>query len=204
MKKCSDGRCAINTISVRHPATDRRRLSCGRAIPFRERAPRRRYASLGNRKRHSVRERYGTIATDDIDSIGDSANFGLGCGNPNAIASLEAGEIVLDLGSGGGFDCFLAADEVGEGGHVIGIDMTPEMVERARSNVDENDVTNAEFRLVRALPVANRRFLPIQFTSYRGTRSLHYLTICLNSCSTIKLLDMAIEKRVAVLFRNIN
>jgi SAM-dependent methyltransferase len=81
----------------------------------------------------------------------------LGCGNPRAIASLNTGESVLDLGSGAGFDCFLAAQEVGETGRVIGVDMTPEMVEKARENADENGSGNVEFRLgeIEHLPVAD-------------------------------------------------
>ena len=74
------------------------------------------------------------------------ANMGLGCGNPQAIAALKPGETVLDLGSGGGFDCFLAARAVGGTGKVIGIDMTPEMVEKARENAAKAGVSNVEFR----------------------------------------------------------
>jgi SAM-dependent methyltransferase len=94
---------------------------------------------------------------DDIDAVASGANLGLGCGNPTAIASLEPGETVLDLGSGGGFDCFLAAREVGPDGRVIGVDMTPEMVERARENVEKNDADTVEFRLgeIEHLPVAD-------------------------------------------------
>ncbi|RBI62160.1 arsenite S-adenosylmethyltransferase [halophilic archaeon] len=94
---------------------------------------------------------------DDLDAVDGSANLGLGCGNPTAIANLAEGDTVLDLGSGGGFDCFLAAREVGTDGHVIGVDMTPEMVEKARENVDANDATNVEFRLgeIEHLPVAD-------------------------------------------------
>ncbi|WP_435156996.1 arsenite methyltransferase [Haladaptatus sp. DFWS20] len=136
-------------------------------------------------QRRAVRERYATIATeessccgdslastdterddraeqlgytaDDIDAVADGANLGLGCGNPNALAALEPGETVLDLGAGGGFDCFLAADEVGSEGHVIGVDMTPEMVERARGNVEKNGGDSIEFRLgeIEHLPVAD-------------------------------------------------
>jgi SAM-dependent methyltransferase len=92
---------------------------------------------------------------EDLERVADGANLGLGCGNPNAIAGLADGETVLDLGSGGGFDCFLAADEVGPDGRVIGVDMTPEMVERARGNVASNDLDNVEFRLgeIEHLPV---------------------------------------------------
>lgn len=74
------------------------------------------------------------------------SDFTLGCGNPIAIASLKQGESVLDLGSGGGLDCFLAAKQVGENGRVIGVDMTPEMIERARQNAARLQVANVEFR----------------------------------------------------------
>ena len=92
----------------------------------------------------------------DLDAAGE-ANLGLGCGNPKALASLEPGETVLDLGSGAGFDCFLAAREVGEEGRVIGVDMTPEMVEKARENAAESEFGNVEFRLgeIEHLPVAD-------------------------------------------------
>lgn len=94
---------------------------------------------------------------DDLAAVGSDANLGLGCGNPTAIASLEQGDTVLDLGSGGGFDCFLAAREVGTAGGVIGVDMTPEMVETARENIETNDAANVEFRLgeIEHLPVAD-------------------------------------------------
>jgi len=83
--------------------------------------------------------------------------MGLGCGNPRAIASLKEGEIVVDLGSGGGFDAFLSAREVGESGHVIGVDMTPTMISKARKNVAKGKFTNVEFRLgeIEHLPVAD-------------------------------------------------
>jgi len=89
--------------------------------------------------------------------VPEGANMGLGCGNPHAIASLKEGETVLDLGSGGGFDCFLAARAVGEAGRVIGVDMTPEMVSKARRNAASAGVTNIEFRLgeIENLPVAD-------------------------------------------------
>lgn len=99
------------------------------------------------------------IGYDDeaIETVEGEANLGLGCGNPTAIADLEPGETVLDLGSGGGFDCFLAAREVGPEGQVIGVDMTPEMVEKARANARENDTDVVEFRLgeIEHLPVAD-------------------------------------------------
>ncbi|MEF8776440.1 MAG: arsenite methyltransferase [Haloarculaceae archaeon] len=93
----------------------------------------------------------------DVPGLEAGGELGLGCGNPTAIASLAAGETVLDLGSGGGFDRFLAAREVGPEGRVIGVDMTPEMVERARENRVANDATTVEFRLgeIEHLPVAD-------------------------------------------------
>jgi len=93
----------------------------------------------------------------DLDAVDGDANLNLGCGNPTALASLDEGDTVLDLGAGGGFDCFLAAREVGPAGHVVGVDMTPEMVEKARDNVAENDATNVEFRLgeIEHLPVSD-------------------------------------------------
>jgi len=89
--------------------------------------------------------------------VGDGADLGLGCGNPTAIASLRPGETVLDLGSGGGFDSFLAARAVGPTGKVIGVDMTPEMISRARANARKLEATNVEFRLgeIEHLPVAD-------------------------------------------------
>ena len=91
----------------------------------------------------------------DLDSLPDAANLGLGCGNPLALASLKSGETVLDLGSGGGIDCFLASKSVGETGHVIGVDMTDEMLERASKNATEGGYTNVEFRKgeIESLPV---------------------------------------------------
>jgi arsenite methyltransferase len=94
---------------------------------------------------------------EELAHLPDDANLGLGCGNPTAIADLRPGETVLDLGSGAGIDCFLAARQVGEDGRVIGIDMTPEMVERARANAARVGCVNVEFRLgeIEALPVAD-------------------------------------------------
>jgi arsenite methyltransferase len=82
----------------------------------------------------------------ELTAVPEGANLGLGCGNPIALASLKAGETVLDLGSGAGFDCFLAAGRVGPRGKVIGIDMTPEMLERARENARKDKIDNVEFR----------------------------------------------------------
>jgi arsenite methyltransferase len=93
----------------------------------------------------------------DLESVPRGANLGLGCGNPVAIASLKKGETVLDLGSGAGFDCFLAAREVGPAGRVIGVDMTPEMIEKARENARKGSYGNVEFRLgeIEHLPAAD-------------------------------------------------
>jgi len=93
----------------------------------------------------------------DLAAAPDGAELGLGCGNPTALAALEPGETVVDLGSGGGFDCFLAAAEVRPDGRVIGVDMTPEMVERARSNAERNGYEAVEFRLgeIEHLPVGD-------------------------------------------------
>lgn len=129
--------------------------------------------------REEVRRRYGatasganccspdccgsTAATDlgyseaDKAAAPESANLGLGCGNPLAIASLRQGQVVLDLGSGAGFDCFLAVRAVGPSGKVVGVDMTHEMLNKARANARKNGVSNVEFRLgeIEALPVAD-------------------------------------------------
>jgi SAM-dependent methyltransferase len=92
---------------------------------------------------------------EDLASVPEGSDLGLGCGNPQAIAALRSGETVLDLGSGAGFDCFLAARRVGPGGRVIGVDMTPEMVTKARDNARRVDTVNVEFRLgeIEHLPV---------------------------------------------------
>jgi SAM-dependent methyltransferase len=134
----------------------------------------------------AVRETYGRIATEQrssgccgttgccgsgaqptSDALGysdeerrsapEGADLGLGCGNPQAIAELQPGERVLDLGSGAGFDAFLAARQVGETGSVIGVDMTPEMIAKARANIGKTDLRNVEFRLgeIEHLPVAD-------------------------------------------------
>jgi arsenite methyltransferase len=86
-------------------------------------------------------------SAEELGSVPDGADLGLGCGNPQAIAALRGGETVLDLGSGAGFDCFLAAQRVGRSGRVIGVDMTPEMIRKARSNAARVDAPNVEFRL---------------------------------------------------------
>ena len=91
----------------------------------------------------------------DVSNVPEGADMGLGCGNPRAIAALKPGEVVVDLGSGGGFDCFLASREVGPTGCVIGVDMTPSMVSKARRNVVDGGYTNVEIRLgeIEHLPV---------------------------------------------------
>ena len=94
---------------------------------------------------------------EDLQNVPSGADMGLGCGNPRAIASLKPGEVVVDLGAGGGFDCFLASQEVGETGHVIGVDMTPDMLSKARNNATKGKYTNVEFRLgeIENLPIAD-------------------------------------------------
>lgn len=135
--------------------------------------------------RAGVRDRYGAIARDggccggstssdccsssdplltlgysveELADLPEGANLGLGCGNPTALATLRPGEVVVDLGSGAGIDCFLAAKKVGPDGRVIGVDMTPDMVAKARGNARASGATNVEFRLgeIEHLPVADR------------------------------------------------
>jgi len=129
-------------------------------------------SSSAEEVRNTVREHYGKVAeangvgcvpgccgdtanasaalgysADELAAVPDGANLGLGCGNPHAIAGLRVGETVVDLGSGGGFDCFLAARQVGPAGRVIGVDMTPQMITKARENARRAGVTNVDFRL---------------------------------------------------------
>jgi arsenite methyltransferase len=94
---------------------------------------------------------------EEMGSVPEDANLGLGCGNPVALASLKKGQTVLDLGSGGGFDCFLAANRVGKEGKIIGVDMTPEMIDKARENARKGKYENVEFRLgeIENLPAAD-------------------------------------------------
>jgi SAM-dependent methyltransferase len=84
---------------------------------------------------------------EELKNVPEGQNLGLGCGNPTAFTMLKEGETVLDLGSGGGFDCFLAANKVGEKGKVIGVDMTAEMLDKARRNAKKGNYNNVEFRL---------------------------------------------------------
>jgi arsenite methyltransferase len=94
---------------------------------------------------------------EELAVVPEGSNLGLGCGNPVALASLKKGEVVLDLGAGAGFDCFLAANQVGPEGRVIGVDMTPPMVDKARENIAKGNYKNVEFRLgeIENLPVAD-------------------------------------------------
>ena len=98
---------------------------------------------------------------EDLRAVPEGSNLGLGCGNPLALASLREGETVLDLGSGAGIDCFLAARQVGKKGKVIGVDMTPEMIDKARENARKGDFANVEFRLgeIENLPVGDHQVL---------------------------------------------
>lgn len=96
-------------------------------------------------------------SAEEMNAVPEGANLGLGCGNPLAHAAIHEGDTVLDLGSGAGFDCFLAARKVGKTGLVIGVDMTPEMLSKARENAQSAGITNVEFRLgeIENLPVAD-------------------------------------------------
>jgi arsenite methyltransferase len=109
-----------------------------------------------NSKSKSISEQIG-YSKNDLNSVPDGADLSLGCGNPVALASLKQGETVIDLGSGGGLDCFLAAKKVGLSGKVIGVDMTAEMLERARGNCQKGGYKNVEFRLgeIENLPIAD-------------------------------------------------
>lgn len=129
-----------------------------------------------------VRNTYGKVATSGVDitsgerldtvtvgkmmgytvddlkkGLEGDANMSLGCGNPVALAALRKGDTVIDLGSGGGFDCFLAGDRVGSSGQVIGVDMTPEMISKARNNAKKRNAAHVTFRLgeIEYLPVAD-------------------------------------------------
>jgi arsenite methyltransferase len=109
-----------------------------------------------NDKKQEISEKMG-YTREELEKLPEGADLGLGCGNPIALASLKKGEVVLDLGSGAGIDCFLAAQAVGAEGKVIGVDMTPEMIEKARINAFKSNYNNVEFRLgeIENLPVAD-------------------------------------------------
>ena len=102
-------------------------------------------ACCGTSKPKEISKRIG-YTDEDLEAVPSGSNLGLGCGNPTALASIKAGETVLDLGSGAGFDCFLASNKVGPEGRVIGVDMTEEMVARARDNASKGGYKNVEFR----------------------------------------------------------
>jgi arsenite methyltransferase len=110
----------------------------------------------GGADANKISERIG-YTNEEMESVPEGANLGLGCGNPVALAELAPGETVLDLGSGAGFDAFIAARAVGEGGRVIGVDMTPAMLARARENANTGGYGSVEFRLgeIEHLPVAD-------------------------------------------------
>jgi len=99
----------------------------------------------GTAKHEEISKKIG-YTTDDLQAAPTGSNLGLGCGNPIALASIKEGETVLDLGSGAGFDCFLASHKVGPKGKIIGVDMTGEMIERARANASKGKYRNVEFR----------------------------------------------------------
>jgi len=111
----------------------------------------------GGNQAENISKKVG-YSDEELNAVPEGANLGLGCGNPTALASLKAGEVVLDLGSGAGFDAFLAAQKVGATGKVIGVDMTPEMIDKARQNVAKGKITNVEFRLgeIESLPVEDQ------------------------------------------------
>jgi arsenite methyltransferase len=110
----------------------------------------------GTDKAVDISKRIG-YGDEELASVPEGANLGLGCGNPVALASLKEGETVLDLGSGAGFDCFLAANKVGRKGKVIGVDMTPEMIDKGRENARAGNYINVEFRLgeIENIPAAD-------------------------------------------------
>lgn len=144
---CSDGKSTFRTEDeIRNMVRDRyagvasRESSC--------------CGSTG--KSRDISEKLG-YSQEEMDIVPEGSNLGLGCGNPTAVASLKEGETVLDLGSGAGFDCFLAANKIGADGRVIGVDMTPEMLGKARGNARKGNYENVEFRLgeIENLPVAD-------------------------------------------------
>ncbi len=124
---------------------------------------RKQYAEIAKQKNPlsenliSSSSEYTTYTEEELQTLPEGANLGLGSGNPVALANIQFGEVVVDLGSGAGIDCFLAAQKTGETGRVIGIDMTAEMIAKARNNAQTNNVNNVEFRLgeIEHLPVAD-------------------------------------------------
>jgi SAM-dependent methyltransferase len=127
---------------------------------------------------------------EELNVAPEGSNMGLGCGNPQAIAALKPGETVLDLGSGGGFDCFLAARQVGETGHVIGVDMTADMIAKARENALKGDYSNVEFRLgeIEHLPVADASVDDVVATAPLPPElknDLDLLSACVSGAATV-------------------
>jgi arsenite methyltransferase len=141
----SDVRTSVREHYARTARAGKAGCGCGGSV---------RQACCGPTQSASERLGYGSA---DLASIPKDADLGLGCGNPTALAGLRSGETVVDLGSGGGIDCFLASRNVGPSGRVIGVDMTPEMIDRARRAAAEGAYGNVEFRLgeIESLPVAD-------------------------------------------------
>ena len=146
---------------------------------------------------------------EEIESVPEEANVGLGCGNPFSIANIKEGDIVLDLGSGAGFDCFLASKKVGRRGRVIGVDMTPEMLHKARRIAKEHKYRNVEFRLgeIENLPVADNYVdviisnCVINLSSNKG-RVYNEMYRVLMSGGTIAISDIVIIKELSEDMRN--
>ncbi len=136
----SSGSCCGSSVTPTETSSD------GRSVIAKDR-------SL-NTQNYSSKMRY---SEEELKSVPKNANLGLGCGNPTALASVKEGETVIDLGSGAGIDCFLAANKVGKTGKVIGVDMTSQMLDNARENARKGDYENVEFRLgeIENLPVAD-------------------------------------------------
>ncbi len=144
-----------STVRERYAAfsTAQGAAACCGTAEVEEAAP----SCCGGAAAEDVRSSAVGYSKEELDALPEGANLGLGCGNPLALASLKEGDTVIDLGSGGGIDCFLASKQVGESGQVIGVDMTPEMIQRARNSAAKGGYTNVEFRLgeIEALPVAD-------------------------------------------------
>jgi ubiquinone/menaquinone biosynthesis C-methylase UbiE len=120
------------------------------------RAAERNTSCCGSGAGRSVSEQMG-YSKEELDSLPEGTDLGLGCGNPTAFASIQPGDVVVDLGSGAGIDCFLAAQKAGETGKVIGVDMTAQMIDKARANARQGGYANVEFRLgeIENMPIAD-------------------------------------------------
>jgi SAM-dependent methyltransferase len=146
---------------------------------------------------------------NELQHIPKEANLGLGCGNPTALAGLRKGETVLDLGSGAGFDVFLASARVGETGRVIGVDMTPEMLERARENAKKSGKKNVEFRLgeIENLPVADNSVdvvisncvINLSTDKQKVFEDIHRV---LKKGGRVSISDMALQKELPIEIKN--